>query len=86
MVTVLEKTMALRHSIEGVLTDQSTQALSLQFMRCVSVWLLRIASRSDYVPGKKLELPLPTEIPDQFSCLPEYALQVVVENFKFVLR
>ncbi|KAK8134385.1 hypothetical protein PG984_006397 [Apiospora sp. TS-2023a] len=86
VVTVLEKTMALRHSIEGVLTDQSTQALSLQFMRCVSVWLLRIASRSDYVPGKKLELPLPTEIPDQFSCLPEYALQVVVENFKFVLR
>ncbi|KAK6824720.1 ubiquitin elongating factor core [Apiospora arundinis] len=86
VVTVLEKTMALRHSIEGVLTDHSTQALSLQFMRYVSVWLLRIASQSNYVPGQKLELPLPTNIPDQFSCLPEYALQVVVENFKFVLR
>ncbi|KAK7948686.1 ubiquitin domain-containing protein 2 [Apiospora aurea] len=86
VVSVLEKTMALRHSIEGVLTDQSTQALSLQFMRYVTVWLLRIASRSDYVPGRQLQLPLPAEIPDQFSCLPEYALQVVVENFKFVLR
>ncbi|KAK8086564.1 ubiquitin elongating factor core [Apiospora phragmitis] len=83
VISVLEKTMSLRHSIEGVLTDQSTQALSCDAYRSGS---FRIASRSNYVPGQKLELPLPPEIPDQFSCLPEYALQVVVENFKFVLR
>ncbi|KAI1863316.1 uncharacterized protein JN550_009636 [Neoarthrinium moseri] len=84
--TVIDKTMALRFSIEGVLTDKSMQTLSLQFMRYVTVWLLRVASRSAYVPGQDLKLPLPAEQPDAFSCLPEYALQDVVDNFKFVLR
>jgi ubiquitin conjugation factor E4 B len=83
---VIDKTMALRFSIEGVLTDKSMQTLSLQFMRYVTVWLLRVASGSDYVPGQKLNLPLPEEKPEAFSCLPEYALQDVVDNFKFVLR
>lgn len=84
--TLLDKTMALRFSIEGVLTDKGMQTLSLQFMRYVTVWLLRVASGSVYVPGQKLKLPLSTEKPDAFSCLPEYALQDVVDNFKFVLR
>lgn len=83
---VIDKTMALRYSIEGVLTDTTMQTLSLQFMRYVTVWLLRVASGSDYVPGQKLKLPLPDEKPEAFSCLPEYALQDVVDNFKFVLR
>lgn len=84
--SVLDKTMALRFSIEGVLTDKGMQTLSLQFMRYVTVWLLRVASGSVYVPGQKLSLPLSAEKPDAFSCLPEYALQDVVDNFKFVLR
>ncbi|KAI0136961.1 ubiquitin elongating factor core-domain-containing protein [Xylariales sp. AK1849] len=86
VVSVIEKTMALRFSIEGVLTDKGMQTLSLQFMRYVTVWLLRVASGSAYVPGQKLQLPLPAEKPNAFSCLPEYALQDVVDNFKFVLR
>ncbi|KAH8677580.1 ubiquitin elongating factor core-domain-containing protein [Xylariales sp. PMI_506] len=86
IISVLDKTMALRYSIEGVLTDKDMQTLSLQFTRYVTVWLLRVASQSDYVPGKKLQLPLPAEQPQAFSCLPEYALQDVVDNFKFVLR
>ncbi|ETS77479.1 hypothetical protein PFICI_11353 [Pestalotiopsis fici W106-1] len=86
IVNVIDKTMALRFSIEGVLTDKSMQTLSLQFMRYVTVWLLRVASGSSYVPGQKLQLPLAAERPEAFSCLPEYALQDVVDNFKFVLR
>ncbi|KAH8198666.1 hypothetical protein TruAng_007164 [Truncatella angustata] len=83
---VIDKTMALRFSIEGVLTDKGMQTLSLQFMRYVTVWLLRVASGSAYVPGQKLQLPLAAQEPEAFSCLPEYALQDVVDNFKFVLR
>lgn len=62
------------------------QTLSLQFMRYVSVWLLRVASGTDYIPGKEFQLPLSANKPEAFSCLPEYALQNVVENFKFVFR
>ncbi|KAF2999562.1 hypothetical protein E8E14_001360 [Neopestalotiopsis sp. 37M] len=86
VVSAIDKTMALRFSIEGVLTDKSMQTLSLQFMRYVTVWLLRVASGSSYAPGQKLQLPLAAEKPEAFSCLPEYALQDVVDNFKFVLR
>lgn len=83
---VLEKAMSLRFSIEGVLLDDKMQARSLQFMRYVTVWLLRVASQSDYKPDRELKLPLPAEQPEAFRCLPEYALQDVVDNFKFAFR
>ncbi|KAK3320636.1 ubiquitin elongating factor core-domain-containing protein [Cercophora scortea] len=85
-VTVLEKAMSLRYAIEGVLLEQKMQSRSLQFMRYVTVWLLRVASQSEYTPDKDLRLPLPDKQPDAFSCLPEYALQDIVDNFKFVFR
>ncbi|KAI1266368.1 ubiquitin elongating factor core-domain-containing protein [Xylariaceae sp. FL1019] len=85
-VSAVEKSIALKHTIQGVVLDQEMQTLSLQFMRYVAVWLLRTASTSDYAPGKKISLPLALQRPAAFSCLPEYALQDVVENFKFIFR
>ncbi|KAK3304134.1 ubiquitin elongating factor core-domain-containing protein [Chaetomium strumarium] len=83
---VLERAVALRLSIEGVLLEQKMQTRSLQFMRYVTVWLLRVASQTEYTPDKPLRLPLPADQPDAFKCLPEYALQDIVDNFKFVFR
>ncbi|ROT35206.1 ubiquitin conjugation factor E4 [Sodiomyces alkalinus F11] len=83
---VLEKAIASKNAIEGVFLDEKMQELSLRFMRYVAVWLLRLASQSDYTPDKDLKLPLPSPPPEAFSCLPEYALQDVVDNFKFVYR
>lgn len=88
-IDALERAMALKFAIEGCLLDEKMQGRSLQFMRYVSVWLLRVASQSTYTPNKPdepLALPLPKEQPDEFKCLPEYALQDIVDNFKFVFR
>ncbi|KAK3314615.1 ubiquitin elongating factor core-domain-containing protein [Apodospora peruviana] len=85
-VAVLEKAMALKYAIEGVLLEEKMQSRSLQFMRYVTVWLLRVASQSEYTPEKQLKLPLPAQQPEAFSCLPEYALQDIVDNFKFIFR
>jgi ubiquitin conjugation factor E4 B len=85
-INAVEKAIALKYSIEGVVLDEGMQTTSLTFMRYVSVFLLRTASGSDYVPGKKFALPLAIEKPESFSCLPEYALHDVVDNFKFVFR
>ncbi|KAI0865512.1 ubiquitin fusion degradation protein 2 [Xylaria cubensis] len=85
-ITTVEKYIALKHAIQAVVLDQGMQTLSLQFMRYVAVWLLRTASKTDYQPGKQINLPLSADKPAAFSCLPEYALQDVVENFKFVFR
>jgi ubiquitin conjugation factor E4 B len=49
---VLEKAMSLKFAIEGVLFDDIVQARSLQFMRYAIVFLLRIATGSEYTPGK----------------------------------
>lgn len=83
---VLERAICLKYAIEGVLLEEKMQGRSLQFMRYVTVWLLRLASQSAYTPEKGLKLPLPKEQPKEFSCLPEYALQCILDNFKFVYR
>ncbi|KAI5359833.1 putative U-box domain, Zinc finger, RING/FYVE/PHD-type, ubiquitin conjugation factor E4, core [Septoria linicola] len=73
------------HATEGVLLDDATQKASMDFMRYVIVWLLRLASGQN-LPKEKLRLPLPTQQPDVFKCLPEYFLEGIVDNFKFVTR
>ncbi|OAQ79758.1 ubiquitin conjugation factor E4 [Purpureocillium lilacinum] len=86
---VLEKTIALKYAIEGALLDERMQSTSLRFMRYVAVWLLRLVTGSDYKPGKEVEsikLPLSEEHSEAFACLPEYTLQNIVDNFKFVFR
>jgi ubiquitin conjugation factor E4 B len=50
---VLEKTIALKYAIEGVLLDERMQSTSLRFMRYVAVWLLRLATGSNYKPGRE---------------------------------
>ena len=57
----------------------------MQFMRYVIVWLLRLASRQN-VPLEQIRLPLPTEQAEEFKVLPEYLLEDVVENFKFITQ
>ena len=47
--------MSLKFAIEGVLFDKQMQTKSLQFMRYVTVWLLRIATQSDYTPEKSIK-------------------------------
>jgi len=82
----LDQHTSYKLALEGVLVDERMQQRSLMFMRYVTVWLLRVASRSDYTPDKSLQLPLPADEAESFSCLPEYALQNIVDNFKFVFR
>ena len=50
---VLEKSIALKYAIEGVLLDEKMQSTSLRFMRYVAVWMLRLATRSNYKPGRE---------------------------------
>ncbi|KAG9190498.1 ubiquitin conjugation factor E4 B [Alternaria panax] len=73
-------------AIQGVLGDETMQARSMQLMRYVIVWLLRIASPGTSFPKSELQLPLPEEQPLQFKCLPEYFVEDIVGNFKFITR
>lgn len=73
-------------AIQGVLLDETTQARSMQLMRYVIVWLLRIASPGTGFPKQELQLPLPADQSTAFKCLPEYFFEDIVGNFKFITR
>ena len=78
--------MSYKYAVEGVLLDEQSQTRSMQFMRYVIVWLLRLVAPGHDYPRKPLKLPLPEEQPEVFKCLPEYFLEDVVGNFKFIMR
>ncbi|KAK4958197.1 Ubiquitin conjugation factor E4 [Elasticomyces elasticus] len=83
--TSIDNNWSIIHATYGVLLDDLSQARSMQFMRYVIVWLLRLVSRQDLPAKEQLKLPLPTEQPDVFSTLPEYFLEDIVDNFKFIV-
>jgi ubiquitin conjugation factor E4 B len=77
--------LSYQYSIEGVLLDDASQALSMQFMRYVIVWLLRILSPDHSFPTTPIKLPLPEPHSDAFIYLPEYFLDGLISNFKFIM-
>ena len=81
----IEQGLSYKYTVEGVLLDELSQARSMQFMRYVIVWLLRLLSPRHDFPQKPIQLPLPDEQPDVVKCLPEYFLEDVVSNFKFIV-
>jgi ubiquitin conjugation factor E4 B len=81
----IERGTCTSHAIMGVLSDETMQARSMQFMRYVIVWLLRLVSGTNF-PKQDLHLPLPSEQTMAFRCLPEYFVEDIVGNFKFITR
>jgi ubiquitin conjugation factor E4 B len=80
-----DRGLSYKYAVQGVLLDDQAQARSMQFMRFVTVWLLRqVSPKADY-PKEALSLPLPKEQPERFKCLPEYFLDMISGNFSFVL-
>ena len=82
----IEKGLSYKYAVQGVLLDDLNQARSMQFMRYVIIWLLRIAAPGQDIPKQPVQLPLPSEPPQVFGVLPEYFLDDVVGNFKFIVR
>jgi ubiquitin conjugation factor E4 B len=58
----------------------------MQLMRYVIAWLLRIVQPESEYPKREISLPLNSEQSMTFRCLPEYFLEDIVDNFKFVTQ
>ena len=82
----LDKGISHKYAVQGVLLDEQTQGRSMLFMRYVIVWMLRLVAPGQPYPKQPIQLPLSTEQPEVFRCLPEYFLEDVVSNFKFIMR
>jgi ubiquitin conjugation factor E4 B len=79
-----DRGLSMKYTLQGILFDDIWQARSMQFMRYVIVWLLRVVSGRNF-PAEDLRLPLPEKQSEIFKCLPEYFLDDVVSNFKFIM-
>lgn len=82
----IDQGLSYKYAVQGVLLDDLSQTRSMQFMRYVIVWLLRLVAPGQNFPKQPLKLPLSEEQPEVFKCLPEYFLEDVVGNFKFIMR
>ena len=82
----VDRGLSYKMAVQGVLLDDLTQTRSMQFMRYVMVWLLRLVSPGQSYPKQPLKIPLPEKQLEVFSCLPEYFIEDVVDNFKFITR
>ncbi|KIV89059.1 hypothetical protein, variant 1 [Exophiala mesophila] len=80
-----DKGLSYKYAVQGVLLDEITQTRSMQFMRFVTVWLLRQVSPNRQFPNEKLTLPLSPEQPDAFKNLPEYFLEIISGNFGYIM-
>ncbi|OQU98431.1 hypothetical protein CLAIMM_04221 isoform 1 [Cladophialophora immunda] len=80
-----DKGLSYKYAVQGVLLDEFAQTRSMQFMRFVTVWILRQVSPHRQFPNQKLTLPLPSEQPETFKNLPEYFLDVISSNFGFIM-
>jgi len=80
-----DRGLSYKYAVQGVLLDELAQTRSMQFMRFVTVWLLRQVSAHKQFPREKLTLPLSEQQPEAFKCLPEYFLDVISGNFGFIM-
>ena len=80
-----DKALSYKHAVTGVLLDELAQTRSMQFMRFVTVWLLRQVSSHRQFPKQQLTLPLSSEQPAAFKNLPEYFIDIVSGNFGFIM-
>ena len=81
----IDKGHMYKFALSGVLQDEIVQTRSMQFMRYVIVFVLRLISPHGNFPKQKFELPLPEEAPESFKFLPEYFLEDINSNFGFIL-
>ncbi|KAI9886767.1 MAG: Aminolevulinate dehydratase [Watsoniomyces obsoletus] len=82
----IEAGLTYKLAVEGILKDELAQARSMQFMRYVMVWLLRLVDPRHAYPSQPIQLPLPSDEPDVLKCLPEYIFEDIVSTFKFIFR
>ena len=81
----LDNGLSYKLACQGIFLDELSQNRSMQFMRYLTVWILRLVSPTRQFPAEKLVVPLPQNTPDAFKCLPEYFLEVISDNFQFIL-
>lgn len=71
---------------EGQLLDPAFLQRVIGFVSFVMTWLVRVADPKGTHPQPTVSLPLPQEVPQRFSMLPEHIFEDVCDILLFVAR
>lgn len=69
---------------ETMLLDPEFLSQIMQFYNLVMAWLVRMVDQKHLHPWDTVQLPLPDSIPENFSMLPEWIIEDIVEYFIFL--
>lgn len=73
-------------ALQSALGEEQYAAQSIQFVRYLAVWLLRVVDPPHQYPSQMLKLPLPNDQSDAFRCLPEFLITDVIDTYQFTFR
>jgi ubiquitin conjugation factor E4 B len=79
-----EQMTSFRLAYETMLLDPVFLTEALRFYDLVMAWVVRIVDGKHKHPWEPISLPLPAEVPDVFSMLPEWIIEDIVEIFIFI--
>ncbi|KAI9019583.1 ubiquitin elongating factor core-domain-containing protein [Phycomyces nitens] len=69
---------------ESMVLDPEFLTQTMRFYNLVMAWMVRMVDPAHRHPWTPVKLPLPQDIPDAFSMLPEWIVEDIVEFFIFV--
>lgn len=75
---------AYRLAYETMLLDPTFLSEVIRFYDLVMAWMIRLVDPKHNHPWEPVQLPLPEQIPENFSMLPEWIIEDVVELYIFV--
>ncbi|EMD39878.1 hypothetical protein CERSUDRAFT_63413 [Gelatoporia subvermispora B] len=81
-----EKVLMQQYSYQVQLADPELVLRSISFVNFVSTWIIRLVDPTHKHPNPAVELPLPKEVPMEFSVLPEYLLEDIANYHLFAVR
>ena len=83
----LDKTKSSLLALDTVLQDPPLITLTMNFCFLMATWFVRLVDPARKHPHPKLDaLPLPKNIPETFSMLPEFFIEDLCESVIFTLR
>ncbi|OCH84192.1 ubiquitin conjugation factor E4 [Obba rivulosa] len=81
-----EQVLTQQYSYQVQLADPELVFRSISFVNFVSTWIIRLADPKHTHPNPPVELPLPKEVPVEFSVLPEYLLEDIANYHLYAVR
>ncbi|ORZ17040.1 ubiquitin elongating factor core-domain-containing protein [Absidia repens] len=79
-----EKMTQQKLAYETMLLDPEFLGQIMQYYNLVMAWLVRMVDQKHRHPWDTVLLPLPNDIPENFSMLPEWIIEDIVEYFIFL--